>query len=167
MATEILKGLPRQGRHKLGLSPWEAKWKWKSLSPVWFFTTPWTVQQAKHLDKRACRELSSYSVPPWRCLLVSKKEEWAAKEPNKCKSSKAKRPSRGCGCLLVLGNQTWRSGPARKEGHPAKTSPRLSNETLWSTWGLWTNQIRPDLKKVETWPQMISTSLLYCLLEEK
>ena len=43
VTTEILKGLPRQ-RHKLGLSPWDAKWKWKSLSHVCLFVTPWTVQ---------------------------------------------------------------------------------------------------------------------------
>ena len=121
--------------------------------------SPWN-SQAKHLDEIACREVSSYSVLPSRWLLVSKQEEWDTKEPNKCKSSKAKRLSRGCGCLLVLGDQTWRSGPTREEGHPAKKSPRLSNETLYSTRGLRTNQTRPGLKKVETWPQMIPISLL-------
>ena len=56
---------------------------------------------------------------------------------------------------------SWRSGPTREEGHPAKKSPRLSNETLYSTWGLRTNQIRPGLKKVETWPRMIPISLYW------
>ena len=56
-------------------------------------------------------------------LLVSKQEEWETKEPNKCKSSKAKRLSRGCGCLLEVRSNQGRGAPCWKIPQTYKWDP--------------------------------------------